>query len=59
MPKSRELAQANLENIYRIFTVPEAPDFVVQTRRPVQDFIPVHTPRAKPDGKPRTPTSDS
>ena len=26
MPKSRELAQANLENIYRIFTVPEAPD---------------------------------
>lgn len=26
MPKSRELAQANLDNIYRIFTVPEAPD---------------------------------
>jgi glutamate decarboxylase len=26
MPKSRELAQATLENIYRIFTVPEAPD---------------------------------
>jgi glutamate decarboxylase len=26
MPNSRELAQANLENIYRIFTVPEAPD---------------------------------
>jgi glutamate decarboxylase len=26
MPKSRELAQANLENIYRIFTIPEAPD---------------------------------
>jgi glutamate decarboxylase len=26
MPKSRELAQANLENISRIFTVPEAPD---------------------------------
>lgn len=26
MPRSRELAQANLENIYRIFTVPEAPD---------------------------------
>ena len=26
MPKSRDLAQANLENIYRIFTVPEAPD---------------------------------
>jgi glutamate decarboxylase len=26
MTKSRELAQANLENIYRIFTVPEAPD---------------------------------
>ena len=26
MPKSRELAQANLENIFRIFTVPEAPD---------------------------------
>ena len=26
MPKSRELAQANLENIYKIFTVPEAPD---------------------------------
>jgi len=26
MPRSRELAQANLENIYRIFTIPEAPD---------------------------------
>lgn len=26
MPNSRELAQANLENIFRIFTVPEAPD---------------------------------
>jgi glutamate decarboxylase len=26
MPRSRELAQANLENIFRIFTVPEAPD---------------------------------
>jgi glutamate decarboxylase len=26
MPKSREAAQANLENLYRIFTVPEAPD---------------------------------
>lgn len=26
MPRSRELAQANLENIYRIFTVPEAPE---------------------------------
>ena len=26
MPKTRELAQANLENINRIFTVPEAPD---------------------------------
>jgi glutamate decarboxylase len=26
MPKSTELAQANLKNIYRIFTVPEAPD---------------------------------
>ena len=26
MPKPRDLAQANLENIYRIFTVPEAPD---------------------------------
>ena len=26
MPRSKELAQANLENIYRIFTVPEAPD---------------------------------
>jgi glutamate decarboxylase len=26
MPKSKDLAQANLENIYRIFTVPEAPD---------------------------------
>jgi hypothetical protein len=33
-------------------TVPEAPDFVVKSRRPTQDFIPVHTPRAKPDGKP-------
>lgn len=26
MPSSREIAQANLENIYRIFTVPEAPE---------------------------------
>jgi glutamate decarboxylase len=26
MPKSREIARANLENLYRIFTVPEAPD---------------------------------
>lgn len=26
MPNSRELAKANLENIFRIFTVPEAPD---------------------------------
>ncbi|MDH3997792.1 MAG: putative pyridoxal-dependent aspartate 1-decarboxylase [Desulfuromonadales bacterium] len=26
MPRSREIAQANLENLYRIFTVPEAPD---------------------------------
>jgi glutamate decarboxylase len=26
MPKSRETARANLENLYRIFTVPEAPD---------------------------------
>lgn len=26
MPKSRETAHANLENLYRIFTVPEAPD---------------------------------
>ncbi len=26
MPKSREAASANLENLYRIFTVPEAPD---------------------------------
>ncbi|NVN98578.1 MAG: putative pyridoxal-dependent aspartate 1-decarboxylase [Geobacteraceae bacterium] len=26
MPKSREAACANLENLYRIFTVPEAPD---------------------------------
>ena len=26
MPKSRELAQANPENLHRIFTVPEAPD---------------------------------
>ncbi len=26
MPKSREAARANLENLYRIFTVPEAPD---------------------------------
>lgn len=26
MPNSKERAQANLENIYRIFTVPEAPD---------------------------------
>jgi glutamate decarboxylase len=26
MPKNREVARANLENLYRIFTVPEAPD---------------------------------
>jgi glutamate decarboxylase len=26
MPRTREPAQANLENLYRIFTVPEAPD---------------------------------
>ncbi len=26
MPKTREAARANLENLYRIFTVPEAPD---------------------------------
>jgi len=26
MPRSREAARANLENLYRIFTVPEAPD---------------------------------
>lgn len=26
MPKSREAARASLENLYRIFTVPEAPD---------------------------------
>jgi glutamate decarboxylase len=26
MPKTREIARANLENLYRIFTVPEAPD---------------------------------
>jgi hypothetical protein len=32
--------------------VPEAPEFVVKTRRPSQDFIPVHEPRAKPRGTP-------
>ncbi len=32
--------------------VPEAPDFVVKTRHPTQDFIPVHQPRPKPTGKP-------
>src|SRR5512138_407892 len=26
MPKNRDAARANLENLYRIFTVPEAPD---------------------------------
>ena len=26
MPKTREAARATLENLYRIFTVPEAPD---------------------------------
>ena len=26
MPKNRDVARANLENLYRIFTVPEAPD---------------------------------
>jgi glutamate decarboxylase len=26
MPKNKEIARANLENLYRIFTVPEAPD---------------------------------
>jgi hypothetical protein len=33
-------------------TVPEAPDFVAKSRAPVKDFIPVHSPRAKPAGKP-------
>jgi hypothetical protein len=33
-------------------TVPVAPDFIVKSRSPTQDFIPVHTPRAKPAGKP-------
>jgi len=32
--------------------VPEAPEFVVKTRRQTEDFIPVHTPRPKPEGKP-------
>lgn len=32
--------------------VPDAPDFVVKSRSPTQDFIPVHTPRAKPAGQP-------
>jgi hypothetical protein len=32
--------------------VPEAPDFVTNSRRPTQGFIPVHEPRAKPTGKP-------
>jgi hypothetical protein len=32
--------------------VPEAPDFVVNSRRPTQDFIPVHGPRPKPSGAP-------
>ncbi len=26
MPKTQEIARANLENLYRIFTIPEAPD---------------------------------
>ncbi len=26
MPRSKEVAEANLENLYRIFTIPEAPD---------------------------------
>jgi hypothetical protein len=33
-------------------SVPEAPDFIVNSRQPIPDFIPVHTPRAKPPGKP-------
>ncbi len=31
MPKSKEAARANLENLYRIFTVPEAPDSTLGT----------------------------
>jgi hypothetical protein len=33
-------------------SVPDAPDFIVNSRQPIADFIPVHTPRAKPPGKP-------
>lgn len=33
-------------------TVPEAPDFVMKSRKPDQDFIPVHAPRPKPAGQP-------
>ena len=33
-------------------SVPEAPDFIVKSRQPKADFIPVHTPRAKPPGTP-------
>ncbi len=33
-------------------SVPAAPDFIVNSRQPAPDFIPVHTPRAKPAGKP-------
>lgn len=33
-------------------SVPDAPDFVVKSRRPTQDFIPVHAPRSAPTGKP-------
>ena len=31
MPKNREVAEATLENLYRIFTVPEAPDSTLGT----------------------------
>lgn len=33
-------------------SVPAAPEFVVKTRRETNEFIPVHAPRKKPEGKP-------
>nr|NIQ94520.1 putative pyridoxal-dependent aspartate 1-decarboxylase [Desulfuromonadales bacterium]NIS40779.1 putative pyridoxal-dependent aspartate 1-decarboxylase [Desulfuromonadales bacterium] len=47
MPKSRETARANLESLYRIFTVPEAPDSTLGAvdqaiSENVADFLQTH-----------------
>jgi len=47
MPKNRDAARANLENLYRIFTVPEAPDTTLGAvdqaiTENVADFLQTH-----------------